>query len=302
MNVQQARAIPLRIILEKLEATCTKQKQNEDWYLSPFREEKTASFHVNIGKNIWYDFGEGIGGNSVDLVCEYLKRSREDFTPADALRWLRNMACAVPMPKHAREVILEKQKLSIKKITDIRHLALKRYIRSRGIDDEIAKNYLKEVYVLNEEKFSKFFALGLKNEDGGWDLRNPFLKGSAGPKSITFIRGNKPKPSIIDVFEGMFDFLSILACEKKEQMEGDAIILNSISCLSKAVSYIKGYGYSSVRTWFDNDKAGKQATETFRLFANSEFGLRHIAMNEKYRDHKDVNAWHMNALGLKVQP
>jgi hypothetical protein len=32
--------------------------RNEDyWYLSPLREEKTASFKVNRKKNVWYDHG-----------------------------------------------------------------------------------------------------------------------------------------------------------------------------------------------------------------------------------------------------
>ena len=32
------------------------------WYLSPLHNENTASFKVNVDKNVWYDFGLGKGG------------------------------------------------------------------------------------------------------------------------------------------------------------------------------------------------------------------------------------------------
>lgn len=35
------------------------------WYLSPLHNENTASFKVNVDKNVWYDFGLGKG---VDLL------------------------------------------------------------------------------------------------------------------------------------------------------------------------------------------------------------------------------------------
>ena len=36
-------------------------KRNIFWFLSPFRNEKTASFKVDISTNRFYDFGEGFG-------------------------------------------------------------------------------------------------------------------------------------------------------------------------------------------------------------------------------------------------
>ena len=38
------------------------------WYLSPFRSEQSPSFNVNPVKNLWYDYGEGQGGNIINLV------------------------------------------------------------------------------------------------------------------------------------------------------------------------------------------------------------------------------------------
>lgn len=35
---------------------------------SPLREEKTASFSISLSKNVWHDFGLGVGGDLIDLV------------------------------------------------------------------------------------------------------------------------------------------------------------------------------------------------------------------------------------------
>jgi DNA primase len=53
---------------------------NQDyWYLSPLRDEKTASFKVNRKLNVWYDHATGKGGNVIDLGTEYFKCSVADL-------------------------------------------------------------------------------------------------------------------------------------------------------------------------------------------------------------------------------
>ncbi len=49
--------------LQKLGYQPQKIRNNDYWYLSPLRDEKTASFKVNRKLNAWYDFGLGQGGN-----------------------------------------------------------------------------------------------------------------------------------------------------------------------------------------------------------------------------------------------
>jgi DNA primase len=44
---------------------------DEVWYFSPFRNEKTASFKIKMSDNVWYDFGDGAGGNVIDFVMRY---------------------------------------------------------------------------------------------------------------------------------------------------------------------------------------------------------------------------------------
>ncbi|WP_436489900.1 CHC2 zinc finger domain-containing protein [Chitinophaga sp. ARDCPP14] len=54
--------------------------RNQDyWYLSPLREEKTPSFKVNRQINVWYDHGIAKGGNLVDFGTLYFKCSIADL-------------------------------------------------------------------------------------------------------------------------------------------------------------------------------------------------------------------------------
>ena len=96
------------------------------------------------------------------------------------------------------------------------------------------------------------------------------------------------------------DYLSLLKQNNQDKMTGDCIVLNSISCVQKALPFLKGYGYKKLYTWLDNDEAGKKATDAFSEFATTQEGLLHRPMNKQYAAHKDVNAWHMHTLHLKT--
>lgn len=76
MNIQEIKTIKLQDFLASLGYSPTKQQGNNLWYLSPFRQENHASFKVNTGRNQWYDFGIGKGGNIIDLA-ELLYKSSD---------------------------------------------------------------------------------------------------------------------------------------------------------------------------------------------------------------------------------
>jgi hypothetical protein len=300
MNIEQAKAIPIAQILSKLELKPVKEKQFEDWYLSPFRNENTPSFHVNKDKNVWFDHGEGVGGNSFDLVIQILKSGGYGFLPADGLRWLRNTNLDPSLPKPRDRVIDKSSKWKIIDVMDLENLALFRYLRQRGIDINLAKKYLQEIYVRKKGTLTRVYALGFKNEDGGYEMRNNFFKSCIAPKTITFIRADKPKPEGVMIFEGFMDFLTYLTI-KEGELASDNIVLNSVACVDHAIRYIKNYGYRYLYTWTDNDKAGNKAQQQLDEFTKSEPGLVHKPMNNLYKDFKDLNEWHMTNLGLSTK-
>ncbi len=300
MNIEHAKTIPLPEILSKIELKPTKQKGIDLWYLSPFRAEKTASFHVNTKRNVWFDFGDNIGGDTVAFVCCYLKSQDENHSVSDALRWLKNMAGYIPTvsPEFIPNFTQEDSSLTLKKVTSLRHPLLIKYLENRGIPYEIGKQYLSEVKLLNKETQSQFFALGFKNEDGGYELRNQFFKGCIKPKTITFIRGKIPKPDGVHLFEGFMDYLSAITSRNGKPFDDDAIVMNSLSCMKDASAYIKNYGYRFAYTWLDNDNAGNKARKAFAEFFKTEEGLEHKPMESIFAPYKDVNEWHVAKLNL----
>ncbi len=56
MDIETVRHIALDDFLESLGHSPVRRKGNVLWYLSPLREERTASFKVDTGLNSWYDF------------------------------------------------------------------------------------------------------------------------------------------------------------------------------------------------------------------------------------------------------
>ncbi len=248
-------------MLAKLNRQPARTRNHKLLYLSPRRQEKTPSFWVDTRTNRWYDFGDGAGGDLVDLIRDYLKFCREAHTTADALRWLGNMA-AVPFhlpPVPIVEQAYSEPSLIIKSRKPIQHLALIQYVQKRGIPLTVAHRQLKEIRVHNHNTGKSFSALGFVNEEGGYELRNPFFQGSLGAKAISFIRGNHPKPDSIHLFEGCMDYLSIITQLHGKHLNGDAIITNSVAMLKQAIPYIQNYGYRKAYTWFDNDQAGEES-------------------------------------------
>ncbi|WP_406825439.1 toprim domain-containing protein [Pedobacter sp. KACC 23697] len=300
MNIEQAKGIPMSEILNKLNLKPQKNDDKGMWYFSPFRKEKTPSFHISTHHNIWYDFGEAKGGDTITFVRYFLNASNESDTVADALRWLKNMigTDAVSLPVFVGKEMPATPKLELKRVSKVRHLGLRNYLSSRGIALNVADRYLKQLEVLNRTTGKTITSLGLENEEDGYELRNPMFKGCVGPKAISFIRGNKPKPRGINVFEGMFDFLSIISEMNGKHLENDIIILNSTSMLNEAIPYIKNYGYEVLYSWMDNDEAGATAAMHLEEFCSTEEQLLYRPMQSKYASFSDVNAWHMNKLNL----
>src|SRR5450432_1898984 len=67
----QVNQLDLVDYLSSLGYSPVKIKNDDHWYLSPLRDEKTASFKVNCKANVWYDHGSGKGGNLVDFGLQY---------------------------------------------------------------------------------------------------------------------------------------------------------------------------------------------------------------------------------------
>lgn len=76
-------------------------------------------------------------------------------------------------------------------------------------------------------------------------------------KAYSLIQGTTDQ-GIVNVFEGMMDFLIALVHFKKEHPPNDTIILNSIALAGATFSKLQEY--DQVNLYLDNDQAGTKAT------------------------------------------
>ena len=284
MNTRQAKKIPLDHLLAALGFVPAAKRKNgtEIWYNSPFRNEVTPSFKIQVNRNIWYDFGEGAGGNILDFVMRYKKCDL-----STSLSFLENTK--LQRPKNAfkplSEVLgqtkdlFEESKHTILEIKPVYHYALKEYLKERCIDASIAFKYLSEIKYEHNEK--EYFALGFANRAGGWEVRSPVFKGCVGQKDISVIENQSNQ---IHVFEGFMDFLSCLTLNRKDKLEGDVLVLNSVALKDTAILFIQSKGYNEVNTYFDNDKAGNTSQEAFAASLNNVTLITHNQIYSKYND------------------
>ena len=73
MTASEAKIIPLQNVLASLGHQPKQSRHGgaDLWYLSPFRKETEPSFHINLQKNVWYDFGLGAGGDVAEFAKHY---------------------------------------------------------------------------------------------------------------------------------------------------------------------------------------------------------------------------------------
>ena len=249
------------------------------WYLSPLHSENTASFKVNVDKHVWYDFGLGKGGGLATLVN--LLYHPNNFQ--NSLHHLSGIRTSFPSTlKTTREGSETFSNVEVKSLVNS---ALLKYLGNRGITQQVASQYCKEVHYQNHGK--SYFAVGFSNRSGGYEIRNAYFKGCIPPKDISVISKSYKD---CHVFEGFIDFLSYVVLHG----ECDAIVLNSVINVPKSIDYLNRY--DSVYCHLDNDKAGHDATEQIRILYKGNV----IDASEEYGEAKDLNEFlckRMNSQG-----
>jgi len=129
-------------------------------------------------------------------------------------------------------------------------------------------------------------AIGFANLSGGYELRDDkTFKGTIAPKDITPIFSDRAEP--VCIFEGFIDFLSFLSM--KEEVINHCLVMNSVSNVARSIRYLNDRQVSSIRTFLDNDEAGRRATEDFM-----EAGFKVDDMSVHYRNFKDLNEYHVH--------
>ena len=146
------------------------KKGNSYFGLCPFHNEKTPSFSVTPGKQMYYCFGCGAGGNVFNFIMEY-----ENYTFGEALKYLADWA-GVELPKieYSREVRQKAQEKA--ELLEINKQAAQYfYYQLRTEKGQTGLDYLKN-RGLSEETMRKF-GLGYSDRAGGGLYRYLKAKG-----------------------------------------------------------------------------------------------------------------------------
>lgn len=288
MNIDEIKKISLVEFLNQLGYQPTGRDSKGLWFYAPYRSERKPSFHVNPNRQVWFDFGTGAGGDIFSLAGEmsgetdFLKQA--DYI-AEKMRLLvassseRRFATAKnpykPMP------FVEEPTFEDVKVSRLTSPALLKYLADRGIPRDIAQRYCVQV---NYQLHGKgYYAIGFENNAHGYELRNPFFKGSYPPKHITHVANGNAR---CNVFEGFIDFLSAERLGFNDGM--DSVVLNSVSNVAKAITPLADY--TVIQCYLDNDAAGRAALARLRC----EFGYRVMDKSALYPDNKDLNDYLMS--------
>lgn len=302
MNSNEAKKLNLPEIMSRLgyEPTSIKKNGTEYWYNSPFRSEKDASFHTSYlgGKWIFNDFGDS-GGTVIDFI---LRHENYGNNVSKALSFLDDMYNKVgtritsnprlsfqqqPSERSEDKNFKELEFLSADKIQN--PLILSYLTNTRGIGKDQVLKYLEEVRYKNLNTNKEYFAFGIKNESGGYEIRVASdkykFKSSLIEKDITIIKGFKSN-GVANIFEGTTDFLSLLTMMKTDNLHGDSILMHSVNSYDKTLQSIKDNNYSLVNLFLDNDKTGRATTQKFQtdlgdiVAVQSEMFLPFVDINE----------------------
>ena len=137
--------------------------------LCPFHEEKSPSFTVNSGKQMYYCFGCGAGGSAIKFLMEVGKTSFAEVVFALAQRYQVPMRTLEPEKRQE----LQRQLSEREQLYEILALAASFYQHAlRRPQGQVALEYLLSQRRLSEKTISQF---QLGYAPGGWDTVYKYL-------------------------------------------------------------------------------------------------------------------------------
>lgn len=74
----------------------------------------------------------------------------------------------------------------------------------------------------------------------------------------------------------------------KEEITSVCLVLNSVSNVARAIRYLNDHNLTHIRTFLDNDEAGRRATNDF---IRTEFNVEDMSVY--YRNFKELNEYNV---------
>lgn len=151
---------------------------------------------VDYDKNLWIDYGAGEGGTLIDLVmrmewCDagtVMRLLEQQIGGATTFSFQEDCPA---LPERTPSIIVED-------VLPLEIPALLFYLMERGIDLDTARAHCSEVHYRVADK--PYFAVGFRNDTGGWELRNRYFKGCTSKAPSTRNGGYPTMPRLRGVY------------------------------------------------------------------------------------------------------
>jgi len=257
--------------------TPVRENNRKAYFLSPKRGEASPSFEVNRVKNIWSDWGDaGAYGDTIDYVVWM-----NECTIAEAIEILTGDGTLKKYHKPSTVDTEIKQIDIIEERDKITNETLIEYLElQRKIPVEVANKYCSQVlFQFASSRHTSHWGVGLKNDKGGYSLRNTWFKGNTRPAGICTVTFDDMSLEV-NLFEGLFDFLSYTIL--KEPPYNTCIVLNSLVFIPFLTDHLRIY--DTINLYLDNDGPADDKIEY--MFAQ---GLSPIDKRGWYSDYNDIN-------------
>lgn len=267
------------------------EHSHDNMYYSPFRDEKSPSFHISRDGRKWYDFGTGRGGTVLTLVCQLLScdgGKAYDFLASVSRTFIQKDECEARLGSTGSES--KRSRICVFRATrSFNDSSLVKYAEERRVSRKTLEIYCREVsFGYENHPGYRNTAIGFANNLGGWVLRAPDVKKctSSDISSINIYGEYSPTPTSPAgiIFEGFFDFLSFIEISGEEWPKNDICILNSVTNIRKAHAWISQH--CEICTMFDNDDAGRKALQELR---EAHPSVKVNDWSHLYSGHSDLN-------------
>lgn len=185
VNFGEIKRIDIIGFLERIGVRPVRNYQTYVLYHAPYREDRHPSFKVSRKKNRWYDLATMESGDIIDL-------GKMMYNTSDMMEVIRHIQDCTAAELVIRERIPSKLKdehagafrnVTVRQLSNDKLLS---YLGSRGIGGDVAAEFCREIH------FSlgcrHYYGIGFGNVRGGYEVRNPFFKGTVGQKDVSFIQ------------------------------------------------------------------------------------------------------------------